>query len=146
MRGETVGAKVFHQHLLIDPSPFCESMAIPMTDKQLPDDLHPETWAVRSSVHRSQYEEHSEALYLTSSFLQPDATTAARRFSMEEDGYTYTRVGNPTVSTMERRLAALEGTESAIATASGMAAVLLLGMGLLRAGDHVVCSQSHGRN
>jgi O-succinylhomoserine sulfhydrylase len=61
---------------------------------------------------------------------------------MEEDGYTYTRVGNPTVSSMELRLAALEGTQAAIATSSGMAAILLLGMGLLKSGDHVVCSQS----
>jgi O-succinylhomoserine sulfhydrylase len=81
-------------------------------------------------------------MYLTSSFVQPDAATAARRFAQEEEGYVYTRVGNPTVTSMELRLAALEGTEAAIATSSGMAAILLLGMGLLRAGDHVVCSQS----
>lgn len=113
-----------------------------MTDKQLPDHLHLDTLAVRVSVDRSQYGENSEALYLTSSFVQPDAATAARRFAQEEEGYTYTRVGNPTVTAMELRLAALEGTEAAIATSSGMAAILLLGMGLLRAGDHVVCSQS----
>ncbi len=106
------------------------------------DALHSDTLAVRVGVERSQYGENSEALYLTSSFVQPDAETARKRFALEEDGYTYTRVGNPTVSTMEQRLAALEGTESAMATSSGMAAVLLLGMGLLRAGDHVVCSQS----
>ena len=113
-----------------------------MTDKQLPDHLHRDTLAVRTAVEKSQYGENSEALYLTSSFIQPDAETAARRFAGEEDGYTYTRVGNPTVASMELRLAALEGTEAAIATSSGMAAILLLGMGLLRAGDHVVCSQS----
>jgi O-succinylhomoserine sulfhydrylase len=61
---------------------------------------------------------------------------------MEEDGYTYTRVGNPTVTSMELRLAALEGMPAAIATATGMSAILLLGMGVLRAGDHVICSQS----
>jgi len=108
----------------------------------LPEDLHPDTLAVRVGVERSQYGENSEALYLTSSFVQPDAETARKRFALEEDGYTYTRVGNPTVSGMEMRLAALEGTEAAIATSSGMAAVLLLGLGVLRAGDHVVCSQS----
>lgn len=108
----------------------------------LPNDLHRDTLAVRAGIARSQYGENSEALYLTSSFVQPDAETARKRFALEEDGYTYTRVSNPTVSAMEQRLAALEGTESAIATSSGMAAVLLLGMGLLRAGDHVVCSQS----
>jgi O-succinylhomoserine sulfhydrylase len=113
-----------------------------MTIKQLPDHLHIDTLAVRTALEPSQYGENSEALFLTSSFIQPDAATAARRFAMEEDGYTYTRVGNPTVSSMEARLAALEGTETAVATATGMAAILLLGMGLLRAGDHVVCSQS----
>ena len=113
-----------------------------MTLKTLPDNLHFDTLAVRAAIEKSQYGENSEALYLTSSFIQPDAETAARRFAGEEDGYTYTRVGNPTVASMELRLAALEGTEAAIATSSGMAAILLLGMGLLRAGDHVVCSQS----
>jgi O-succinylhomoserine sulfhydrylase len=113
-----------------------------MTEKQFTDHLHPDTLAVRTAVDKSQYGENSEALYLTSSFVQPDAETAARRFAGEEEGYTYTRVGNPTVSSMELRLAALEGTQAAIATSSGMAAILLLGMGLLRAGDHVVCSQS----
>jgi len=108
----------------------------------LPDQLHPDTLAVRTGVARSQYGENSEALYLTSSFVQPDAETARKRFALEEEGYTYTRVSNPTVAGMERRLAALEGTEATIATASGMAAVLLLGMGVLRAGDHVVCWQS----
>ncbi|MFZ1608325.1 MAG: aminotransferase class I/II-fold pyridoxal phosphate-dependent enzyme, partial [Rhodoferax sp.] len=111
-------------------------------NKTLPEGLHPDTLAVRIASEKSQYGEHSEALFLTSSFIQPDAATAARRFAMEEDGYTYTRVGNPTVSSLEMRLAALEGTEAAIATSTGMAAILLLGMGLLKNGDHVVCSQS----
>jgi O-succinylhomoserine sulfhydrylase len=113
-----------------------------MTANKLPENLHRDTLAVRAGIERSQYGENSEALYLTSSFVQPDAETARKRFANEEDGYTYTRVGNPTVTGMEQRLAALEGTEAAMATSSGMSAVLLLGMGLLRAGDHVVCSQS----
>jgi O-succinylhomoserine sulfhydrylase len=113
-----------------------------MNKKMLPEELHVDTLAVRVAVEKSQFGENSEALYLTSSFIQPDAETAARRFAMEEDGYTYTRVGNPTVTSMELRLAAMEGTEAAIATSSGMSAILLLGMGLLRSGDHVVCSQS----
>ena len=113
-----------------------------MNQNKLPEGLHLDTLAVRAAIEKSQYGENSEALYLTSSFVQPNAETAARRFAMEEDGYTYTRVGNPTVSSMEMRLAALEGTESAIATSSGMSAILLLGMGLLKNGDHVVCSQS----
>jgi len=113
-----------------------------MTAKKLPNHLHRDTLAVRAGIAPSQYGENSEALYLTSSFLQPDAETARKRFANEEDGYTYTRVGNPTVTGMEQRLAALEGTEAAMATSSGMSAILLLGMGLLKAGDHVVCSQS----
>jgi O-succinylhomoserine sulfhydrylase len=113
-----------------------------MNSNKLPENLHPDTLALRIAIDKSQYGENSEALYLTSSFVQPDAATAARRFAMEEEGYTYTRVGNPTVSSMEMRLAAMEGTEAAIATSTGMAAILLLGMGLLKNGDHVVCSQS----
>jgi O-succinylhomoserine sulfhydrylase len=113
-----------------------------MTANKLPDNLHRDTLAVRAGIERSQYGENSEALFLTSSFVQPDAETARKRFANEEEGYTYTRVGNPTVSGMEQRLAALEGTQAAIATSSGMSAIMLLGMGLLRAGDHVVCSQS----
>ena len=110
--------------------------------KKLPPNLHRETLAVRAAVDKSQYGENSEALYLTSSFTQPDSETAARRFAGEEDGYIYSRFTNPTVASMEQRLAALEGMEDAIATSSGMSAILLLCMGLLKAGDHVVCSQS----
>lgn len=113
-----------------------------MTDKQLPDHLHRDTLAVRTAVDKSQYGENSEALYLTSSFVQPDAETAARRFAGEEEGYTYSRFTNPTVTSMEQRLAALEGTEACIGTSSGMAAIMLMCMGLLKAGDHVICSQS----
>jgi O-succinylhomoserine sulfhydrylase len=113
-----------------------------MTKKQLPDHLHPDTLAVRMAVDKSQYGENSEALYLTSSFVQPDSETAARRFAGEEEGYTYSRFTNPTVTSMELRLAALEGTEACIGTSSGMAAIMLLCMGLLKAGDHVICSQS----
>jgi len=108
----------------------------------LPDGLHPDTLAVRQAVPRSAYGENSEALYLTSSFVQPDAATAARRFAGEEEGYTYSRTSNPTVTSFEQRLAALEGTEAAIGTSSGMSAILLMCLGLLKAGDHVVCSQS----
>ncbi len=104
--------------------------------------LHRDTQAVRTAVAPSQYGENSEALYLSSSFTQPDCETAARRFAGEEDGYIYSRFTNPTVSSMEARLAALEGTEACIGTASGMAAILLLCMGVLKAGDHVVCSRS----
>ena len=108
----------------------------------LPDNLHIDTLAVRAAVDKSQYGENSEALYLTSSFVQPDAATAARRFANEEEGYIYSRFTNPTVTSMEQRLAAMEGTEACIGTSSGMAAILLMCMGLLKAGDHVICSQS----
>ena len=113
-----------------------------MTAKKLPDNLHLDTLAVRTAVDKSQYGENSEALYLTSSFVQPDAATAARRFANEEEGYIYSRFTNPTVASMEKRLAALEGTEACIGTSSGMAAILLMCMGLLKSGDHVICSQS----
>ncbi len=113
-----------------------------MTFKPLPTDLHLDTLAVRAAVDKSQYGENSEALFLTSSFTQPDSETAARRFSGEEDGFIYSRFTNPTVASMEQRLAALEGAQACVGTASGMAAVLLLCMSLLKAGDHVVCSQS----
>ncbi|NBQ88665.1 MAG: O-succinylhomoserine sulfhydrylase, partial [Betaproteobacteria bacterium] len=113
-----------------------------MTRNKLPDGLHRDTLAVRAAVDKSQYGENSEALFLTSSFTQPDSETAARRFAGEEDGYIYSRFSNPTVASMEQRLAALEGTEACIGTASGMGAILMLCMGLLKAGDHVVCSRS----
>ena len=113
-----------------------------MTQKPLPPHLHIDTLAVRAAVDKSQYGENSEAIFITSSFTQPDCETAARRFAGEEDGYIYSRFTNPTVASMEKRLAALEGTEDCIGTSSGMAAVLLLCMGLLKSGDHVICSQS----
>lgn len=113
-----------------------------MTQKKLPDHLHIETLAVRMAVDRSQYGENSEALYLSTGFVQPSAEASARRFAGEEEGYTYGRSGNPTVSSMEMRLAALEGSEAAIATSTGMAAIMLMLFSLLKSGDHVVFSQS----
>lgn len=115
-------------------------MAIPRVN--LPADARPDTLAVREGLPPSQYGENSEALYLTSSFVHPDAATAARRFANEEEAFVYSRFSNPTVTMMERRLAAMEGTTGCIGTASGMASILMLIMGLLKAGDHVVCSQS----
>ncbi|MDB5957055.1 O-succinylhomoserine sulfhydrylase [Ramlibacter sp.] len=113
-----------------------------MKAKTLPPGLHRDTLAVRTALPASQWGENSEALYLTSGFVQPDAETSARRFANPQEGYTYGRTSNPTVSSFEQRLAAMEGTEAAIATATGMAAILLLGMGLLKAGAHVICSRS----
>jgi O-succinylhomoserine sulfhydrylase len=118
-----------------------------MTDKKiprtgLPPDLRLDTLAVREGLPHTPWGENSEALFLTSSFVHPDAATAAARFANEEEAFVYTRFSNPTVMMMERRLAALEGTEACIGTSSGMAAILLLAMSLLKAGDHVICSQS----
>ena len=110
--------------------------------KDLPPDARIETLAVREGLPATQWGENSEALFLTSSFNHPDAATAAARFANEEEAFVYSRFTNPTTMMFERRLAALEGTEAAIATASGMSAILLLVMGLLKSGDHVVCSHS----
>ncbi|MBI4195504.1 MAG: O-succinylhomoserine sulfhydrylase [Betaproteobacteria bacterium] len=104
------------------------------------DDYRLETLAVRAGIERSQFGEHSEALYLTSSFVFKTAAQAAARFSNQEPGNIYSRFTNPTVSVFEQRLAALEGAECCIATSSGMAAILSCVMGLLKAGDHIVCS------
>ena len=118
-----------------------------MTDRRiprvdLPADARLDTRAVREGLPPSAWGENSEALFLTSSFRQPDAATAAARFANEEEAFIYSRFTNPTVMMFERRLAALEGAQACIATSSGMSAILLLGMGLLKAGDHVICSRS----
>ena len=109
---------------------------------ELPADARLDTLAVREGLPPSQWGENSEALFLTSSFVHPDAATAAARFANEEEAFVYSRFTNPTVMMMERRLAAMEGAESCIATSSGMSAILLMCLGLLKAGDHVICSQS----
>ncbi|NKI93489.1 O-succinylhomoserine sulfhydrylase [Rhizobacter sp. SG703] len=109
---------------------------------ELPADVRRDTLAVREGLPPSAWGENSEALFLTSSFVQPDAASAAARFANEEDAFIYSRFGNPTVTMFERRLAALEGAQACIGTASGMSAILLLGMALLKAGDHVICSRS----
>jgi len=101
-----------------------------------------ETLAVRAGQERSQFGEHSEALYLTSSFVFESAAQAAARFSGAEPGNVYARFTNPTVTTMQERLAALEGAEGCVATASGMAAILSTVMGLMKAGEHIVSSRS----
>lgn len=100
------------------------------------------TLAVRAGIERSQFNEHSEAMYLTSSFVFESAAQAAARFSGAEPGMVYSRFSNPTVTTFEKRLAALEGAEACVATSSGMSAILAATMALLKAGDHVVSSTS----
>ena len=101
-----------------------------------------ETLAVRAGTVRSQFNEHSEAMFLTSSFVFRNAAEAAARFKGEEPGPIYARFTNPTVQMMEARLAALEGAERCVAFASGMAAILATVMGLMKAGEHVVASRS----
>jgi O-succinylhomoserine sulfhydrylase len=105
-------------------------------------DAQLDTLAVRAGQVRSAEGEHSEALFLTSSYVFDSAADAAARFSGEQAGNVYSRYTNPTVRTFERRIAALEGAEEAVATASGMAAILSTCMALLKSGDHVVCSRS----
>lgn len=102
----------------------------------------PETLAVRLGQERSQYGEHSEAMFLTSSFVFKDAAQAAARFSGAEPGNVYARFTNPTVTSLQQRLAALEGAEDCIATASGMAAIMATVMALMNAGQHIAASRS----
>ncbi len=101
-----------------------------------------DTLAVRAGVLRSNFQEHSEALFLTSSFTYNSAAEAARKFANEEPGFLYSRFTNPTVTMFQDRLTALEGAESCTATATGMAAIASTVMGLLKQGDHIVSSQS----
>jgi len=100
-----------------------------------------DTIAVRAGTQRSQFGEHSESLYLTSSFVFKNAAEAARRFKGEEEGMVYARFSNPTVDMLQVRLAALEGGEACMATSSGMAAILATCMALLKAGDHIIASR-----
>jgi len=108
-----------------------------MSDKYKPDTL-----AVRAGQIRSQENEHSEPIFLTSSYVYSSAAEAAATFSGERKGNIYSRFTNPTVRTFEERLAALENGERCVATASGMAAILATCLGLLKQGDHIVCSRN----
>jgi len=101
-----------------------------------------DTLAVRAGTVRTEFNEHSEALFLSSSFCFGSAAEAAERFAHAEEGYTYSRVTNPTVTMFQNRLAALEGGEACIATASGMSAIMSVVMCALQAGDHLISSQS----
>ncbi len=101
-----------------------------------------DTLAVRAGQLRSDFQEHSETLFLTSSFVYKSAAEAARKFANEEPGYIYSRFTNPTVTMFQDRLAALEGAEACVATSTGMAAIAATVMGLLKSGDHLVSSRS----
>jgi O-succinylhomoserine sulfhydrylase len=102
--------------------------------------LRPDTLAIREGIARTAYNEHNEPLFLTSSFVFDDAAQAAARFAGEEEGFIYSRAGNPTVAAFQNRLAALEGAPACVATASGMSAIMATVMSLTRAGDHVVAA------
>lgn len=101
-----------------------------------------DTLAVRAGLLRSDFQEHSETLSLTSSFVYRNAAEAARRFANEEPGFIYSRFTNPTVTMFQDRLAALEGAQACVATSTGMAAIASTVMGLLKSGDHIISSRS----
>ena len=104
--------------------------------------LHLDTLAVRAGIERTAEGEHAEPIFATSSYVFANAAEAADRFAGEESGNVYSRYTNPTVRVFEQRIAALEGAEDAVGTASGMAAILSTAMALLKAGDHVICSRN----
>ena len=105
-------------------------------------DLNFDTKAIREGYRTTGEQEHSEAIFLTSSFTYDSAEQAAKRFSKEEPGNIYARFTNPTVDAFERKLAALEGAEACVATSSGMAAIFATLMALLKSGDHIVASRN----
>jgi len=105
-------------------------------------EFHPDTQAIRAGQHRTPEGEHSEPIFPTSSYVFGSAAEAADRFTGKVSGNIYSRFTNPTVRTFEERLASMEGGERCIAVASGMAAIATLAFGLLKAGDHVICSRS----
>ena len=104
-------------------------------------EYQPDTLGVRAGAVRSDFQEHSEALALTTSFVYKSAAEAARRFANEEPGNIYSRFTNPTVAMFQSRLAALEGAEACVATATGMAAVTTATLGLLKSGDHILAAR-----
>jgi O-succinylhomoserine sulfhydrylase len=104
-------------------------------------DFGPETQAIRAGQRRTAEQEHSDPIFATSSYVFKSAAEAAARFSGQEPGNIYSRFTNPTVRAFEQRLAIMEGGERCIAVASGMAAIASVGFGLLKSGDHVVCSR-----
>lgn len=100
------------------------------------------TLAIRAGIHRTHEGEHAEPIFATSSYVFASAEEAAARFAGDSPGNVYSRYTNPTVNTFQERIAAMEGGEAAVATASGMAAILSTCMALLQSGDHVICSRS----
>jgi O-succinylhomoserine sulfhydrylase len=113
-----------------------------MSDQSKNEGFHPDTLAVRAGSQRTQFNEHSEAMFLTSSFVYENSQIAADRFANAESGFIYSRFTNPSVTMFQERLAALEGAQACIATASGMAAIFALALTVLKAGDHIICSRA----
>lgn len=105
-------------------------------------ELAVETKAIRVGQLRTEFGAHSEAIFATSSFVFDSAEQAAARFSGAESGFIYSRFSNPTVAAFEARLAAMEGAERCVATASGMSAIMAVMQALLQSGDEVVSSRS----
>lgn len=112
-----------------------------MTKKATDQNYHPETLAIRGAKTESQFHEHSQAAFLTSSFMYPSAEQGAALFLGQAEGYTYTRTNNPTVQAFQQRVAQLEGAEAAMATATGMSAIFATVGALLQSGDHLVSSR-----
>lgn len=104
--------------------------------------LHPETLAVRGAKSQTEYNEHNQALFLTSSFKFDSAAHGAALFAKEVEGYTYSRTANPTVSAFQQRVASLEAGEAGIATATGMGAIQAALLTFMKAGDHLIASRS----
>ena len=104
--------------------------------------LHPETLAIRGFKEQTEYNEHNQALFLTSSFMWPSAADAEALFAGKQAGYTYSRTANPTTATFAKRVAMLEGAEQAVATGTGMSAIQAALLTFLSAGNHLVCSRS----
>jgi O-succinylhomoserine sulfhydrylase len=115
----------------------------PDDDQVVPEDpgFELETRAVRAGFERTPYGEHTEPMFLTSSFVHTSAANAAAKFANEIDGYIYSRFRNPTVRLFQDRLAALEGAEACLATASGMSAIQSVLLSLTASGDHIVCAR-----
>lgn len=106
------------------------------------DTLHPDTLAIRGAQERTAFNEHNQALFITSSFMFDSAEEGAALFSGQKQGYTYSRTANPTVTAFAKRVALLEGGEQAVATTTGMAAIQAALLTFLSAGDHLICSRS----
>lgn len=111
-----------------------------MTDQSAFEDYDFATRAVRAGIERTQFGEHSEPIFLTSSFVFASAAQAAARFGGDEEGFVYSRFSNPTLSVFQDRLASLENAQACVATSSGMSAILSVVLALVKSGEHIVSS------